>query len=209
MGILEKKPSILGVWICTEKQLKKIKNNNNLAINKFFNDNYKIIYGMARKFFYNHIYIFGNTIDINDLINQVYIDLPLYNFDNKTKLYYSIVYGSFYCINYGGISAKPYRVKNAVKVNRSTMSYDQKVDTEKDNKNINEIIFNSQYFVKGIDDFLIDKEDKTNNDLTILEYIKATIHNKKDFNYMFCKLFTDLPLESLTRCEYEQINQWH
>lgn len=193
-----------GAWVFDEKTIIGIKNNDSDCINKFYFDNLDIIKRIAYRFRRKHFNTYLSLVySFDDLINQVYVDLPFYDYKSRISLYFCIVYGSFLYISYGG-----YRYKNKMRIKDNCVtSYNIENDSEKGKKQSINWLVDSINFTEGIDDFLIRLEEKKDNDTTILEYLKSTIKNPIDFNYMYCKLFTDLPLASLNGNEYVEINK--
>lgn len=74
-------------WYITPKQIEEIKQCNRKTINDVYFDNCSRFARIARKFCVEH----HKQSDYEDCLQQIYIDLPLYNFSNKSTLYRSIL----------------------------------------------------------------------------------------------------------------------
>lgn len=104
-------------WQYTQEQAKEIKNGDIIARNAFYMDNYARIEIMARAYVSR-----GRAMKVSrlcpaeDLIQQVYLDLPLFNFDTPQTISFSLKRRSFYLCAFGGWS---YFVENG----RSTTDY--------------------------------------------------------------------------------------
>lgn len=180
-----------GPWTFTEEQIVNIKHFSVEDMNKFYFDNYDVIMRMAKGFVHKEHCRY--RYDINDLLQQVYIDLPYYSYRSRYALYLSIVKGSFKLVNYGGIKARrgaiPKYELNSLSINN---------EDEKDLL----LDYNASYEEKAFDFVNIDKE-REEKDKKVIEYLEKTITNKQHLNAMFCKLFTDIPQTELKGNEYE------
>ena len=91
-------------WIYTPEQAEAIKNGDISARDKFFNDNFDRIKGMA--------YIYARArhdmgqyqYEAWDMINQLYLDLPYMDFRSYAQLTFAVKNASFWCSVYGGMS---------------------------------------------------------------------------------------------------------
>lgn len=90
-------------YILNEEQVKAIKNGDQNAINNFYFDNLDLFITMSKSFISKNKYF---IFDSMDLLHQIYLDIPKFNFSNKIKLYYSIK-KCFLLVGYGG-----YKLKN-------------------------------------------------------------------------------------------------
>ncbi|MDE7191430.1 MAG: hypothetical protein K2O35_03060 [Clostridia bacterium] len=96
------------LWKIDAMQIEKIKAKDGKVIRRFWEDNENLIKNIVKKQVL-FLRLRGNrkTIrlyELDDFINQVYVDLPLYDYENSRKLYYSIVrsvektaYGGYGC----------------------------------------------------------------------------------------------------------------
>jgi hypothetical protein len=192
-----------GGWQFTDELIIRLKKWDTAAIAEFYNANYKILFGMAKKFAWKQEYFCGNHFyEVDDLIQQVYIDLPYYDFSSRCNLYYCIVKGSFLRVNEGGIIASQNKV-----IKRSLMfSYDAPVNGSEGNTNSSYLL---DKFASSPSpyDVLIADEDREKKDDTICAFLEQTIKNRRDLNLMFCQLFTDIPLSQVRGNEYEYYKQ--
>ena len=88
----------------TQEQAEKIQKGDNEAINKFWNDNYETIYYIVKSY-YNKTYLGRGTLmlDLEDFIDQVYLDLPYLNYENQALLSYSLRVYSLNAVDLGGL----------------------------------------------------------------------------------------------------------
>lgn len=186
-----------GPWVFTEEQIKKIKNFSAEDISKFYNDNYEIILHMAKKFICQAVGKGLYCYDIEDLMHQVYVDMPYYSFKSRSALYMSIVRASFRYINYGGYKARNNGIPED-QINSFAINNEDEKDLLLDFKSsYEEIFFNFENPIK-------DREEK---DKKIIEYLEKTISDPKVLNAMFCKLFTDIPQSEIKGDEYAYYKQ--
>lgn len=183
-----------GPWVFTEEQIKNIKNFSAEDISKFYNDNYDIILSMAKKFIKKQNSMGRYNYDIQDLIHQVFVDLPHYTYKTRFSLHASIVKGTFKYINYGGMKAK-----------RSVIQEYQLASLSIGDENDNDLLLDyiESYEEKAFD-FENPIEDREEKDKKIIEYLEKTFINPKQLNAMFCKLFTDIPEAEIRGDEYER-----
>ncbi|NCA93229.1 hypothetical protein EOM82_08355, partial [bacterium] len=89
-----------GPWIFTEDLIHRIKQREMTAITEFYNSNYDVLLRMAKKFVYTQKHFMNTYIyDVDDCIQQVFIDLPYYDYSSRIGLYMCIVKGSFLMSN--------------------------------------------------------------------------------------------------------------
>lgn len=188
-----------GSWQFTEEQVKQIKNKDIDAITKFYNDNYKIIYFMAHKFVRGRKRMGNFSYMVEDLLQQVFLDIPYYNYSSRAHLYYGIVKGSFLRCYEGGVLSPQEKFISGAKM----LSIDTPVNDKP----------NSNYLIdcfSTFDDPLIileETKDRQQKDKQIIEFLEKTIKNKKDLNKMFCQIFTDIPLSQIKGDEYGSYKQ--
>lgn len=90
-------------WKITAKQVTAIKNGDIEARNRFYIDNLSRIQSMARNYVRKrHMASVGREYDVDDCVNCVYLDLPLFNFENGKTLSHSLI-NSFCMSIYGGL----------------------------------------------------------------------------------------------------------
>lgn len=187
-----------GSWQFTDEQIIKIKNKDIEAMTKFYYDNFKLLSAMARKYARNEYYRTKNYI-YDDLIQQVFLDLPYYNYSTRTNLWYGIVKGTFKRINYGGYACKDSSFPTAGIV----LSYE---GLAKDSSNSNYYLDKVASYTDNYDE-AEEKEERKQKDKAIELFLERTIKNPKDLNAMWCRLFTDLPLNQIKGDEYERYKQ--
>lgn len=92
-------------WQYTQKQARAIKNGDITARNAFYMDNYARIEIMARAYVSRGRVMKSQRIcTVEELTQQVYLDLPLFNFDTPQKITFSLKCRSFYLCPFGGWS---------------------------------------------------------------------------------------------------------
>ena len=92
-------------WKYTQEQARAIKNGDINARNAFYMDNYARIEIMARAYVARGRAIKASRFcSFEDLIHQVYLDLPLFNFDTPQNITFSLKCSSFYLCGFGGWS---------------------------------------------------------------------------------------------------------
>lgn len=64
-----------------------IKAGDRAAVREFFNANYDTITMCARKYYWKFIDLRHNQYCIDDYINQIYCDIPLYNYKNSYEIW--------------------------------------------------------------------------------------------------------------------------
>lgn len=183
-----------GAWQFTEEQIKLIKNNDIDAITKFYFDNYKIIYFMAHKFVRGRKRMGNFSYMVEDLLQQVFVDIPYYNFSSRVGLYYGIVKGSFLRCYEGGILSSQEKFISYAKI----LSIDTPIN---DKSNSNYLIDCYSTFDDPIN-ILEEITDREQKDKRIIEFLEKTIKNRKDLNKIFCQIFTDIPLSQIKGDEY-------
>lgn len=91
-------------WVYTQEQAQAIKNGDITARNKFFNDNYDRIRGMAYIYARSRHDLGQHQYDAKEMINQLYLDLPYMDYRSYAQLTHSVKNASFWCSVYGGLS---------------------------------------------------------------------------------------------------------
>lgn len=195
--MLAKKNKVMedkGPWQFTEEQIEKIKNKDIEAITKFYNDNYRIIYFMAKKFVRNRKNMGNYSYIVDDLLQQVFVDIPYYDFSTRAGLYYCIVKGSFLRCDFGGVLYAQEKFIPDAKI--------LSIDAPKNDRS------NSYYLIDRYSTFedplevLDSVQEREQKDEQIIAFLEKTIKNKKDLNKMFCQIFTDIPLSQIKGDEY-------
>ncbi len=183
-----------GAWQFTDEQIRQIKNKDQNAMYKFYQDNYEIFCKMAGSFISLEYSLNGYRMyEFNDLMQQVYVDLPYYSYSSRTSLYRSIVFGTFKNVNFGGITSKGKSDRFCISIYAT-------------NKNNKEYCVVDKYvsYIPNYDE----KEDlaeRKQKNKAIELFLLNSLKDKKQLNAMYCKVFTDLPIRSLKGDEYEQL----
>lgn len=207
MATVENKLNIMqdkGSWRFSDDLIIRIKQGDTAAIADLYNANYDIFAGMARKFVLTQRNICRNYLyEFEDLIQQVYVDIPYYDYSSRCNLYYCIVKGTFMRVNNGGILSAKNKYISASRV----ISYDAPV-MNKDG-DVRDGSYMLDRLVNSPDAFevIIEKDDREAKDKAICDFLERTITNQHDLNIMWCKLFTDLPLNEIRGDEYEHYKQ--
>lgn len=192
----ERKPFTImkdrGSWSFTDEQIYKIRKCDPEAIRLFFTENYDIIVSMAKRYYWSIRW--NKCFELNDLINQVYVDLPYYSYTSRTHLWQSIVYGSFAHVNTGGCMSRHWRdVLNASSVSLNATAFD-----EEEGKDFTDIF---GYECDPLEELTKD-EERDKKDEIIIDFLKKTVKDPIAFNAIYCKIFTDLAINQLTGGEY-------
>lgn len=181
-----------GPWKFTEEQIIKIKQFDSESINKFYFDNLELVKSMAFKFMRQHPKTANFSFE--DCVQQFYVDIPFYNYSTRHYLYKNIIYGSFLHSSCGGI------------LNRKKLfvclSLDCDYEVLDDVLQLKDIIPDEK--VNLLDDTYLCKEDRERNDNLIIEFLEKVVKNKKQINYMYCYLFTDLKEKDVNGNEYSE-----
>lgn len=93
---------IMKDWQFTQEQAEAIKNGDISARNKFYTDNYQQIRRLAQSYCKKETHIRCRDL-VEDMVNQVYLDLPYLRYDDKAYFNYTL-YKSFYYVAFGGLS---------------------------------------------------------------------------------------------------------
>ena len=92
-------------WIYTSEQAKAIKNGDIDLRNKFYFDNYERIKIFAKSFLSRgRISSKSVLCSLEDLLQQVYLDLPFFCFDTPQTITFSLKRRCFYLCSFGGLS---------------------------------------------------------------------------------------------------------
>lgn len=89
-------------YIITAELAEQIKQGNQDAINKVYFDNLGIFKRMAGKYVRNKRFYNNYSYEFDDLVQQIYCDLQLYDFTNHTTIFYCIR-SSFCTVLNGGL----------------------------------------------------------------------------------------------------------
>ena len=194
----------LGAWKLNAELITKVKNTDVKAMEEVFNANYKIFSGMARKFIWIKQKLHNNyNYEYNDLMQQIFIDLPFYDYSSRSALWYSIVKGTFCNCNIGGIVQKNKRHISDGQI----LSYNQPINSG------DKIDERQYYFLDKCGStpdaytILMENKGREEKDEELMYYLERSIKNKRDLNALFCKLFTDLKENEITGNEYEYYKQ--
>lgn len=185
-------------WKFENEQIYKIKDKDKNAVSKFFQDNYNNFYDIAKKMHY-----FNKRISIDDIIVQFFIDLPYFRYDRESNLLLDLK-KSFEALKYGGILCKTLQVyfENS-KCNISIDSYDQ---NETNTSHLLDYFCVTEPLEETF--FVEDEKIKQEKEKRILKYLENTFKNKKQLNYLYCRIFTNLSKKEITGNEYEEYKQF-
>ena len=89
-------------WVYTPEQVVKIINGDISARNKFFFDNYNRLRIMAKSFVAARYCLYQMQYDMDDLLMQVYLDLPYMEYKSPAALTFDIKKKSFRLSIFGG-----------------------------------------------------------------------------------------------------------
>lgn len=107
-------------WIykISAAEIDRIKSGDKQAIRQFFNDNYELIRNCARKFYWKFMDLRHNQYCIDDYINQIYCDIPLYNYKNSYEIWTGMRLSCSYLPGGGVSCSKRYKVDvlNALRI---------------------------------------------------------------------------------------------
>lgn len=102
----------------TASQIAGIKAGDRAAVREFFNANYEIISMCARKY-YRHFYdMRRNQYTVDDYINQIYCDIPMYRYDTSFDIWRGMRLSCTYMPVGGVLCARSYKmdVLNALRI---------------------------------------------------------------------------------------------
>ena len=88
-------------WKITPEQIEKIKQNDREAIDKFYFDNYSRFSLMAKGYAIKRQNMGLGQFCAEDMLQNLYIDLPVLNYDTSGK-FVSSAFNSFYWVLFGG-----------------------------------------------------------------------------------------------------------
>lgn len=185
-------------WKFENDQIYKIKDKDKNAVSKFFQDNYKNFYDIAKKLHY-----FNKRISIDDIIVQFFIDLPYFRYDSESNLLIDLK-NSFEALKYGGVLCKPIQAHfESSKCNISIDNYDE-------NETNTSHLLDYFYSTKSLEEtfFAENEKSKQEKEEKILKYLENTFKNKKQLNYLYCRIFTNLSKKEITGNEYEEYKQF-
>ncbi len=185
-----------GAWQFTDEQIRQIKNKDQNAMYKFYQDNYKIFSGMAWNFIRRQYCFKGFCIyEYDDLMQQIYVDLPYYDYSSRKSLCIGIKFGTFLCNQFGGILFK--NVKSVFK----TCSLYAFNKTSGDEFNI---VDKYVSYIPNFDE-KEELEERKQKNKAIELFLLNTIKGKKKLNNIYCRIFTDLSIKTLKGDEYERL----
>lgn len=121
-------------FIFNEKEIEEIKQSNGKAVATFYNNHIRAIKGICAKYFYRNYYELKGLICKDDLYNQVYVDLPLYNYTDGKHIYFCILASCKFVLD-GGISFIIGK-RNSGKKSVKTISLNTPIYSNKDGKEI-------------------------------------------------------------------------
>ncbi len=178
-------------WIYTPEEVEEIKKSNVEAMTSFYYNNYNHILSICKGCLFKRkcIYGQGNIVELDDLLNQVFIDLPCYDF---TRLYREIL-KTCYGICYGGY--RGYKNGSILTVSLDTVISKPK---EKILTIADMLEDKTDYF--NLSEELAEREEK---DKRLFAFLDNHIKDEKHRNEVFCVAFTDIPLKEIKGNEYE------
>ena len=91
-------------WVYTPEQAQKIVNGDIEARNQFYSDNYELLHILAHWYVAEQTALGVCKYDIDDLMSQVYLDLPYMEFKTPACLTFSIKKKSFRLSAFGGFA---------------------------------------------------------------------------------------------------------
>lgn len=94
----------------TASQIAGIKAGDRAAVREFFNANYDTITMCARKYYWKFWDLRHNQYTMDDYINQIYCDIPLYNYKNSYEIWMGMRLSCTYLPN-GGVLCSRRRYK--------------------------------------------------------------------------------------------------
>ena len=193
-----------GAWQFTDDTIVRIKQGDTAAIAEFYNTNYTILTKMARKYVWIQHNLFRNYLyEFDDLMQQVYVDIPYYDYSSRSHLYCNILRGSFSRLLEGGILSAASKHLDASRI----ISYDTPVMDKK--VNISDSLYLLDIIASSPDAYevMIKDRDREEKDRLICDFLERTLKNPRDLNAMWCRLFTDIPLNQIKGDEYEYYKQ--
>lgn len=204
---MKKKFSIMkdkGPWKFDDELIMRIKQGDKMAVAEFYNANYSVFAGMAGNYVWKQRNLFGDyTYEFDDLIQQVYVDIPYYDYSSRLNLYFGIVKGSFCRVNTGGILSSQSKHIKATRI----VSYDTPLINNNGKESNNTYVLDRLAHSSDVFEVIVGNEEREEKDKQICAFLERTIKNKRDLNAMWCKLFTDLPLSEIKGNEYECYKQ--
>lgn len=101
-----------GRFLFEDEQAERVKAGDMSAVWEFIEDNRKFLTAWARKYIRNRFYYMPQGYyEADDLLNQIYVDFPLYRLENEKAIFSSIA-RSFARISCGGYSGRTLVRKN-------------------------------------------------------------------------------------------------
>ena len=171
----------------SEKEIKKIKRGNGNAVATFYNNHIKAIKGICKNFYLRNYERLKGLICLDDLFNQVYVDLPLYNYTDRTHIYYCILGSCRYVLD-GGISFILGK-GNSGKKSVNTISLNTPVYTNKNGEEITR-----EYTLADVDFFKRreeqeNREEQEEKSENFYKFIKKLLKTKKQKDDLKTLLF--------------------
>lgn len=194
-----------GGWQFEESQIIKIKEFDVTALTQFYNDNLKLLTLISYKYLSKRRWHGYNDIELDDLLNQVYVDLPYYDFSSRKYLYTSIT-NSFRLFTTGGIKSKN---KRRI-ANKNIIHYEKTISTAKDEESTCNYLVDKYNPCPSPFDVLMKRkkdEAEAETSASILDYIEYKIKDETQLNTLYCQLFTDLKPKDIKGNEYSEYKQ--
>lgn len=184
-----------GPWNFTEEQIHEIQNEDVIAITKFYDDNFNVILAMAKRFVNRKKRLGDYFYSVEDLMQQVFVDIPHYNFSSCSCLYFDIIKGSFERCYAGGVLSSQKKYLS----NSMFSSLDAVLCDDSDSSRFVDFLM-----VEDFSNTLEEEREREEKDEKIIKFLEKTMSSKKALNEMFCKIFTDVSTNQIKGDEYEQ-----
>lgn len=184
-------------WKITPEQISRIKNGEVQAMTEVFTDNYDRIKGMAYKYYlgFRDSGCYG-LFEPEDLINQVFADMPYYRYDNALTMFMDIKY-SFWGVDSGGIRANRRSIKRC-------LSLDVPIE-EGNDETFGDLLPDTS---PDVLDTLIREEDEINSMEVIFNTVKKTF-NKLQITEKQKEIYTLYAIEMIFRnYTYEAVKHY-
>lgn len=181
-------------WQYTQEQVKAIKNGDIGARNAFYMDNFARIQIMARAFVsYGHARGLRQVCTAEELLQQVYLDLPLLNYDSPQTITFSLKRRSFFLCKYGGWSYFVENKRAACDYPRymggECMSIDESVDEDGNSRPLLDLLISLPSAAEEYEKHEKEKQDYS----AVLRAVfdKYLCKRQADFLALWCEGYSD------------------
>lgn len=178
-------------WIYTSEQAKSIKSGDIDSRNKFYFDNYERIKILAKSFL-SRGRAFSRSIlcSLDDLLQQVYLDLPFFCFDTPQAITFSLKRRCFYLCSFGGLSYFIENRRNPCDYERfigNCFSLESKLETDRP-------FIDKLCYSPSLDEELRKQENSLSNYSKTLREIfeKYLAKRQTDFLLLWCDGYSDV-----------------